>query len=133
MLDQFLVKTSARCELTDITPLVREAVRKSAVINGICFMYTPHTTSGIIINENADTDVKHDIAEFLRKLIPKEGGFKHSEGNSDAHIKSCLCGNSKTVFIEGNNLKLGTWEGIYLAEFDGPRTREIWVKILSDN
>jgi secondary thiamine-phosphate synthase enzyme len=132
MLEKFSVKTRARCELLDITPLVREAARKSKAQSGVCFVYTPHTTAGIVINENADPDVKRDISKFLEKLIPKNSGFDHSEGNSDAHIKSCLCGNSKTVFIEDGDLMLGTWEGIYFAEFDGPRTREVLVKVLRE-
>jgi len=133
MLERLSVKTRSASELLDITHLVRDAVRKNKTQSGVCFVYTPHTTAGIVINENADPDVKRDITKFLEKLIPKDSGFNHSEGNSDAHIKSCLCGNSKTVFIENCDLVIGTWEGIFFAEFDGPRTREIFVKVLKED
>ena len=132
MFERISIKTRGRCELLNITLLVQDIVHKSGVHSGVCFVYAPHTTSGIVINENADPDVAADIERFLEKLVPKDRGFRHSEGNSDAHIKSCLCGNSKTVFIEEGGLRLGRWEGIYFAEFDGPRTREIWIKILRD-
>ena len=132
MFEKVSVTTRERNELTDITPLVKDAVRKNGIQSGICVIYTPHTTAGIIINENADPDVKNDIRKFLEILIPKDKAFKHSEGNSDSHIKSALCGNSKTVFIEEGGLRLGMWEGIYFAEFDGPRKREVWVKFIKD-
>jgi len=132
MYEKISVATRSRSELVDITALVQDAVRKNGAQSGVCFVYTPHTTSGIMINENADPDVAADIGKFLEKLVPKDKNFRHSEGNSDAHIKSCLCGNSRVVFIEEGGLRLGRWEGIYLAEFDGPRNREVWVKIIKD-
>jgi len=132
MFEKILITTHNRSELLDITEVVRDAVRKSGVQSGICVIYTPHTTSAIVINENADPDVTSDITKFLEKLVRKDKGFNQSEGNSDAHIKSALCGNSRTIFVEEGNLSLGRWEGIFFAEFDGPRTREVWVKILKD-
>jgi secondary thiamine-phosphate synthase enzyme len=132
MFEKLSLKTRKQCELMDITQLVNEIVRIRNIQSGICYLYTPHTTSGIVINENADPDVTGDIRIFLEKLIPKNKDFAHSEGNSDAHIKSCLCGNSKTIFIEEGGLRLGRWEGIFFAEFDGPRNREVWVKILKE-
>jgi secondary thiamine-phosphate synthase enzyme len=130
MFTKFSVTTHSRCELVDITAIVQEIVSKSGAESAVCFIYTPHTTSGIAINENADPDVAADIGRFLSKLVPKDKGFSHVEGNSDAHIKSCLCGNSRTVFVEEGSLRLGRWEGIYFTEFDGPRTREVWIKII---
>jgi len=130
MIEKININTRKRNELFDVTAAIAESIRRSAVKNGICVIYTPHTTAGIIINENADPDVKSDIILFLNKLIPQDNKFAHSEGNSDSHIKSALCGNSKTVFIENGGLALGEWEGIYLAEFDGPRKRKVWIKII---
>jgi len=130
MIEIIGVITRNRIELIDITSLASEAVRRNAIQNGICVVYTPHTTAGIIINENADPDVKADINHFLEKLIPKEKGFTHSEGNSDSHIKAALFGNSRMVFVENGCLALGEWESIYFAEFDGPRKRKVWIKII---
>lgn len=130
MIEIISVTTHNRNELIDITSFADETLRRNAVKNGICVIYTPHTTAGIMITENADLDVKTDITHFLEKLIPEDSRFAHSEGNSDAHIKSALCGNSRTVFVENGDLALGEWEGIYLAEFDGPRKRKVWIKII---
>lgn len=132
MFEKISVMTRERNELADITHLVQESAGKSGIQSGICVIYTPHTTAGIIINENADPDVKSDITSFLARLIPKDKAFTHAEGNSDSHIKAALCGNSKTVFVEEGGLRLGMWEGIYFAEFDGPRKREVWVKFIKD-
>ena len=132
MLEKAGVSTHKRNELIDITPIVQDAVRKTGVKSGICVVYTPHTTAGIVINENADPGVKTDITNFLDKLIPKNRSFEHTEGNSDSHIKSAVCGNSRTVIVDNGNLKIGTWEGIYFAEFDGPRDREVWIKLIQD-
>ncbi len=132
MLIKLSLTTYKRSELVDITSQVRDIVDKHGSQSGACVIYTPHTTAGIVINENADPNVAADIVRFLEKLVPRDKGFTHSEGNSDAHIKSCLCGNSKTVFVEKGGLMLGRWEGIYFAEFDGSRTREVWVKIIKD-
>lgn len=124
-----IISTSRRSEFIDITDEVQELITSSGVKSGICHVYTPHTTAGIIINEHADPDVIHDISKTLGTLIPWSDGYDHSEGNSAAHIKASLTGTSQTIFIENGRLKLGTWQGIFFGEFDGPRRREVWVKI----
>jgi secondary thiamine-phosphate synthase enzyme len=129
-MEKINVKTDSRIELIDITERIRGAVSKSKVKDGVCFIFCPHTTAGLTINENADPSVRHDIANALNKLIPGGAGYAHSEGNADSHIKSSLLGSSLTIFIEGGHLAFGTWQGIYFCEGDGPRSREIWVKIL---
>ncbi|MFP4507427.1 MAG: secondary thiamine-phosphate synthase enzyme YjbQ [Candidatus Acetothermia bacterium] len=121
------VSTSSRVELKDITAEVKEAVDEFDVDSGVCTLYVPHTTAGITINESADPDVARDIEEKLSELVP-EGGYRHREGNADSHIKSSLIGNTSRVLIENGQLQLGTWQGIFFAEFDGPRTRKVWVK-----
>ncbi|MEA3307157.1 MAG: secondary thiamine-phosphate synthase enzyme YjbQ [Elusimicrobiota bacterium] len=120
-------------ELLDITSEISTIIRQSKISNGICHIYVPHTTCGLAINENADPDVKTDILGELREMVNEKYPYRHAEGNSTAHIKSTLTGNSLTVFIENNSIKLGTWQGIFLCEFDGPRTRNIWIKILKED
>ncbi len=129
-MEQIAVKTRTHCELLDITPQVESIVRKSGVKNGICFVFVPHTTAGVTINENADPDVIRDIIMELDKMVPPDDGYAHQEGNSAAHIKSSLMGCSQTVLIEEGRLALGTWQSLFFCEFDGPRTRSLWVKIL---
>lgn len=125
------ITTRRRCELTDITGKVREAVRSSGVKRGVAVVYCPHTTAGVTINENADAAVASDIVMKTSKLVEEgDPDYGHGEGNSDAHIKSTLVGPSQTVIIEGGELMLGTWQGIYFTEFDGPRTREVYIKII---
>lgn len=131
-MEKIKVKTNSRIELIDITDKVEAVVIKSGVKDGVCFVFCPHTTAGLTINENADPSVQSDIIKSLNKLIPENAGYSHSEGNSDSHIKSSLFGSSVTVFIEDGRLALGTWQGIYFAECDGPRSREAWVKIIGD-
>lgn len=128
-MDKINIKTSKRIELADITEQIQNVVSKSRVKDGICFIFCPHTTAGLTINENADPAVKNDIISALSKLIPANAGYEHSEGNSDSHIKSSLFGASLTVFVEAGQLALGTWQGILFCESDGPRSREIWVKV----
>ncbi|MCM8820325.1 MAG: secondary thiamine-phosphate synthase enzyme YjbQ [Candidatus Omnitrophica bacterium] len=130
-MEKITVKTTRRQEFIEITHLVEDTVRKSGVKSGVCCIYVPHTTCGLTINENADPSVKADILSQLEKLVPESGRYSHSEGNSDAHIKSSILGHSLSVIIEDGTLQLGTWQGIFLCEFDGPRTRYVWVKILS--
>ena len=132
MLKRLEVKTTARTQLVDITSSVRSFLKNEDVLSGAIIIYTPHTTCGITINENADPSVKEDILSVFEKLVPFDAGYRHAEGNSDAHVKSSLMGSSVTVFIESGSLVLGTWQGIYLAEFDGPRQRSVLLKILSD-
>lgn len=128
-MEKIKIRTNNRAELTDITDKVQAVVGKSGIRDGICYIFCPHTTAGLTINENADPSVQSDIIKALNKLIPESAGYNHTEGNSDAHIKSSLFGQSLTVFIEDGRLALGAWQGIYFAEGDGPRSREAWVKI----
>jgi secondary thiamine-phosphate synthase enzyme len=124
------VKSRARNEFIDITDKIQEAVKEEGITNGICYLYVPHTTAGITINEGADTSVQRDIQVALSKLVPFEADYAHREGNADAHIKSTLVGISKIVFIEDGKLLLGTWQAIYFCEFDGPRHRRVAIKII---
>jgi secondary thiamine-phosphate synthase enzyme len=126
------VKTSRRTEFVDITRAVEQAVQESAVKRGLCYVYVPHTTAGVAINEHADPDVASDVEGIFDRLIPHRGPYRHSEGNTDSHMKAILTGTSQMVFVEGGKLVLGTWQGIFLCEFDGPRQRSIFVKIVSD-
>jgi secondary thiamine-phosphate synthase enzyme len=130
MIESFGVKSSAREELIDITETVNTIVNRSSRAEGLCIIYTPHTTAAITINENADPSVRKDILKGLNSLNFDQIRFSHSEGNSPAHIKSSLIGCSETVLIEDGRLSLGTWQGIYFCEFDGPRTRKVLVKIV---
>ncbi len=123
------LKTSRRCEFIDITAQIEKIVKKTGISCGVCHVFIPHTTAGITVNENADHSVQDDILRALDKLIPQDAGYAHSEGNSDAHIKSSLIGNEKTLVIEDGRLKLGTWQGIFFCEFDGPRNRNVWITI----
>mgnify|MGYP000391838371 CR=1 FL=1 len=125
-----LIKTTKAQEFVNITSLVREAVRKEEVQDGIVTVFVPHTTAGVTINENADPDVVTDIIAALNKAFPVEGGYLHGEGNSHAHIKASLMGSSCSVIVENGQLKLGTWQGIYFCEFDGPRTRKVYIKVM---
>ena len=124
------VKSGKRNELIDVTSQVQEAVAKSCVKEGLCVVYSPHTTAAVIITENADPSVQKDIISKLNKMIPENEDYTHLEGNSDSHIKSAVIGNSRTIIIKGGQLLLGTWEGIMFFEGDGPRSRKIFVKII---
>ncbi|MQY60811.1 YjbQ family protein [bacterium] len=125
------VKTQAREELVDITARVREELVSSGVKDGICYVYVPHTTAAVTINENADPSVKEDILMALRKIVPDSLPYRHSEGNSSAHLKACLIGSSIKVIIDEGQLALGTWQGIFFCEFDGPRSRNVFIKASS--
>ncbi len=129
MLNRLSIRTHSRSELMDITPLVRDVVHKSKIENGVCYVFVPHTTAGITINENADPSVRQDILAELNKLVPWQGDYSHLEGNAAAHIKASLVGSSETIPVEKGDLVLGTWQGVFFAEFDGPRRREVWVEI----
>lgn len=124
------VNTKQYIEFIDITHEVRDYVREKGVKSGILLVYTPHTTAGITINENADPSVRSDIEEFIKKRIPHEKYFKHMEGNSPSHIMSSLFSASETLIVDNGELVLGTWQGIFFCEFDGPRTRRVFLKIL---
>lgn len=126
------IKTSKRTELKDVTGEIESLVRESRCADGVCHLYVPHTTAGILINEGDDPAVARDIEATLDRLIPHHGDYKHAEGNSDSHIKTALVKSSETIWIENGRLALGRWQAIFLAEFDGPRTRELRVKIVPD-
>jgi secondary thiamine-phosphate synthase enzyme len=125
------VRTKSREELVDITPQVQDAVRTSGIAEGICVVYAPHTTAAVTINECADPDVRSDILMALKKAVPDSLAYSHSEGNSPAHVKATLVGPSLSVIIEDEKLALGTWQAIFLCEFDGPRTRKVWIRVVS--
>jgi secondary thiamine-phosphate synthase enzyme len=124
------VRSKSRNEFIDITEMVQEVIKEEGVMKGICFLYVPHTTAGLIINEGADPSVQRDIQNALSRLIPHEMNYFHREGNADAHIKSTLVGTSLDVIIDEGKLLLGTWQSIFFCEFDGPRHRRIAVKFL---
>ncbi|MEA1935331.1 MAG: secondary thiamine-phosphate synthase enzyme YjbQ [Thermodesulfobacteriota bacterium] len=129
-MEQLTVKTSSRFEMIDITNHVRSVLRESNVRGGICYVFVPHTTAAVTINENADPDVPRDIIMELDKVIPLHDNYRHMEGNSAAHIKSSLVGSSEMIFIEDGSLVLGTWQSLFFCEFDGPRTRKVFVKLV---
>jgi secondary thiamine-phosphate synthase enzyme len=123
------IKSKAKTEFIDITDDIHEAIKESGVKSGICYIYAPHTTAGITINEGADPSVKRDILTTLNRLIPFEGDYQHMEGNSPAHIKSTIVGVSQVIVIEDGKAILGTWQSVYFCEFDGPRHRRVIIKI----
>ena len=133
MLKELNIKTSARTEFKDISGEIKKVIRESGVEKGICSVYVPHTTAGIMINEGADPSVQRDIQKTLEKLIPFKGDYLHAEGNSPSHIKSVLKGASQTIIIDSGKLLLGTWQSVFFCEFDGPRSRRVVVKVISDN
>jgi len=124
------VRTPSAIALVDITAEVQRVVRESGTQTGICHLFVPHTTAGLIVNENWDPSVREDIIHALNKLIPMRDNYRHREGNAAAHIKATLVGNSQALLIENGQVRLGTWQGIYLAEFDGPRHRTVWLHIV---
>jgi secondary thiamine-phosphate synthase enzyme len=124
------IRTNAREEIFDLTPMIAAAVAASGVENGLCTVFVPHTTAGVTINENADPDVREDLLAALRRAVPDGLPYRHGEGNSPAHIKASLVGSSVTVIVEGGGLRLGTWQGIQFCEFDGRRDRKVWVSII---
>jgi secondary thiamine-phosphate synthase enzyme len=126
------IHTSRRTELKNVTAEVEKAVRICGVKSGVCHLYVPHTTAAVLINEGDDPAVARDIEVTLDRLIPNKGDYEHAEGNSDSHIKTALFGSSETVFIENGRLALGRWQAIFFAEFDGPRSRELRLKIVAD-
>jgi len=130
MLKYIDIYSEKRTHFIDITDEIKEVLDESNIKEGICYVYVPHTTAGIFINENADPDVKWDIENTLEKLIPWENNYQHAEGNAAAHIKSVIVGSSVSIPVSKGKLLLGTWQGIFFAEFDGPRTRKVIVKII---
>ena len=126
------VRTTRRTELKNVTAEIESLVRGSGIQSGLCHLYVPHTTAGVIVNEGYDPDVARDMEGAFDRLIPNSPLFKHAEGNSDSHIKTALVGSSETIFIEKGRLALGRWQVIFFAEFDGPRLRELQVKLVPD-
>jgi len=130
MLKEIAVQTNTQTQMIDITAQIQKVVRESGISEGLCCVFIPHTTAGVAINENADPSVKHDIIMELNKVIPLNDHYHHLEGNSAAHIKASIIGSSVNIPVENNNLLLGTWQGICFCEFDGPRPRNVYVKIV---
>lgn len=123
------VTTSARAELVDITDRVQRLLTESGIRDGLCHVWVPHTTAGLTVNENADPDIARDLLAGLDRIAPWDAGYAHGEGNSAAHIKSSLVGCEKTLIVREGKLALGTWQGLYFCEFDGPRERQVWVRL----
>jgi secondary thiamine-phosphate synthase enzyme len=126
------VKTDRRTQFVDVTAKVQEAVASSGVANGICYLYVPHTTAAITMNECADPDVARDVEGAIDRLVPATWPYRHSEGNSDSHVKAALVGASQIVHVAGGKLVLGRWQGVFFCEFDGPRERRLQVKVVAD-
>ena len=132
MLFKFDVITDNHAEMKDITHLVQKAVTESGVRDGICTVFIPHTTAAVTINENADPDVVRDFVMEIEKIVPWQDGYRHMEGNSAAHLKSSMIGFSEQIIIDDGRLVLGTWQGIYFCEYDGPRHRKVYVKVIGE-
>ena len=126
------IKTGSRVDFQDITSRVQQLVASSGIESGVCNILVPHTTAGITVNEHADPSVVEDIAAQLEVMVPRHSSYRHMEGNAPAHIKASLVGNSEVLFVEDGKLLLGTWQGVFFCEFDGPRNRTVLVKILPD-
>ena len=125
------ISTNAKTEMIDITPQIQHLLTQTGIKSGICTIFVPHTTAGITINENADPDVVYDMLKEINKIVPFSDNYMHMEGNSAAHIKASLFGFSQQVIVEDGRLVLGTWQGVYFCEFDGPRRRKIYIKIIA--
>ncbi len=132
MITQLSISTRRRAEFVHITPDVQRVVRDSGVKSGTCLVYVPHTTAAVTINENADPDVQRDIIAQLERVVPRQGSYHHTEGNADAHIKASMIGSSVTLLVDDGAIVLGTWQGIFFCEFDGPRSRQAYVKVIAD-
>ena len=130
MIFEFSLKTTKSNEFVNITGLVKDAVKRSGVENGMCVVFVPHTTAGVTINENADPNVVKDMLMELSKIVPEDKEYRHAEGNSSAHIKASMMGSNQTIIVENGELKMGVWQVIYFAEFDGPRQRKFFVKVM---
>jgi secondary thiamine-phosphate synthase enzyme len=131
-LKTFQLETHARVEFQDITALIEKFVAESGVQQGTCLLFVPHTTAALLINENDDPALQKDLDNFLKQLAPRERDYHHNDGNCDAHLKAAVIGNSKALFIENGRLVLGRWQGVFLCEFDGPRRRELRLKVIPD-
>ncbi|SBV94071.1 conserved hypothetical protein [uncultured delta proteobacterium] len=129
-METLTIQTRARAEMIPVTSLLRELVRRKDWQTGALLVYCPHTTAGLTINENADPDVQRDMTAFMNALVPQRGDFRHGEGNSDAHIKTSLFGPHVMLIVEEGTIRLGTWQGVYFCEWDGPRNRTLWAQFL---
>ncbi len=127
---EFAIRTTSHCQFVNIDRQVQRAVDEANVKDGVCVVFVPHTTAGITINENADPDVVADMKTILERVVPWEGGYAHAEGNAAAHVKASMMGASRHVIIKGGRIQLGTWQSLYFCEFDGPRSRKVWVQLL---
>jgi secondary thiamine-phosphate synthase enzyme len=132
MIREIEVVTTSGNQMVDITNNLQQEVTKSGVKDGICYLYVPHTTAGITVNEHADPSVREDILTKLTELVPPGEGYRHVEGNADAHIKASIIGSSAAVIIEGGRIRLGSWQGVFFCEFDGPRRRRLFLKLIHD-
>lgn len=132
MLRYINVRSSQRSEFIDITEKINEVIKEAGILSGICYVYIPHTTAAVTINEGADPSVHRDIQNALTRLVPQEMNYSHREGNADAHIKSSIIGTSQLVIIDEGRLVLGTWQAVYFCEFDGPRHRRVTLKLIAD-
>ena len=126
------IETHARVDFKDITELVQKVVTESGALSGTCFLFVPHTTAAILINENDDPGLRKDFDNFLKSLAPRDSNYHHNDGNCDAHLKAAVIGNSKSLLVERGHLILGRWQGVFLCDFDGPRRRELRIKVLAD-
>ncbi len=124
------IRTRAKEEFVDLTAQIGRVVAKSGVANGVCVVAVPHTTAGVTVNENADPDVRADLLMTLRRIVPDAFPYAHAEGNSPAHVKTAIVGSSVSLIVESGRLQLGTWQGVFICEFDGPRTRKVWVQVV---
>ena len=129
-MDIIEIRTRAKEEFVDLTAEVGRVVAASGVASGVCVVAVPHTTAGITVNENADPDVRADLLMTLRRIVPDTLPYAHAEGNSPAHVKAALVGSSVSLIVEDGRLRLGTWQGVFFCEFDGPRTRKVWVQVI---
>jgi len=132
MFAKVAVQTRSKVDLLDITDRIRQALTETGISDGICFLYCPHTTAGLVLNENWDPTVESDISLIFSHMVPNDLPYRHAEGNSPAHIKSVLVGTDHFIFVNDGDLQLGQWQGIFLAEFDGPRHRSVWIKVVGD-
>ena len=131
-MEMLKVRTSRRTHLVDVTEQVERAVGETGVLSGVCYVYVPHTTAGVIINEHFDPDVATDLEGVLERLVPRSGAYRHTEGNSDSHAKAAMTESSQIIFVEEGKLVLGKWQGVFFCEFDGPRERKMWVKVIGN-
>ena len=132
MFIQIEVQTRSKIDFQEITALVQQAIDGTGITEGICFLFCPHTTAGLVLNENWDPTVETDTAMILSRLAPADLPYRHAEGNAPAHVKSILVGSDHFLFIRSGRLQLGTWQGIFFAEFDGPRRRKLWLRVIED-